>query len=62
MITRQHFRLTDVVLVRTQKIECAPRLAETPIDIEMDGELAGRLPAMFEIVPDALTILVPNKR
>jgi diacylglycerol kinase family enzyme len=29
------------------------------IRFELDGELAGTIPAKFEIVPDALTLLVP---
>lgn len=28
--------------------------------LQVDGEYAGRLPARFEVVPDALTLLVPN--
>lgn len=31
----------------------------TPVYIQVDGEAAGRLPATLEIVPDALTLLVP---
>jgi len=29
------------------------------IRFELDGELGGTLPATFEIVPEALTLLVP---
>jgi len=27
--------------------------------VQVDGEYAGRLPASVEIVPDALTLLIP---
>ena len=62
VITQQHLRLKDVELVQTQKIDCGPKLTGTSIDFELDGELAGQLPATFEIVPDALTVLVPLKK
>ena len=29
------------------------------IEVQVDGEFAGRLPASLEIVPDALTLLIP---
>ncbi len=32
-----------------------------PAYFELDGELVGQLPATFEIVPNALTLLVPPK-
>jgi diacylglycerol kinase (ATP) len=62
VITRQHLRLADVELVQTQKIDCGPRMTDAKIDFELDGELVGQLPVTFEIVPDALTVLVPLKK
>ena len=62
VIARQHFRLADVELVKTQKLDCSPVMTGTRIDFELDGELAGQLPATFEIVPDALTVLMPAKK
>ena len=59
VVARQHLRLSDVELVQTRKVECE---SETPGDVirfELDGELVGHLPATFEIVPNALTILAP---
>ena len=38
---------------------CDPRRR---IYVELDGELAGELPATFELVPDALTLLLPERR
>jgi diacylglycerol kinase (ATP) len=45
--------------------EAATRIACAPVDgsrvpIQLDGELAGTLPATFEIVPDALTLRIPS--
>jgi YegS/Rv2252/BmrU family lipid kinase len=61
VVLRQHLRLADVEQVQTEKVECVPAKAEGRIYFELDGEVAGELPATFEIVPDALTVLVPCK-
>ncbi|MBZ5545317.1 MAG: diacylglycerol kinase family lipid kinase [Acidobacteriia bacterium] len=59
VLLRQHRRLRDVELVDCSKVDCAGEEPGKPIHFELDGELVGELPATFEIVPDALTILVP---
>lgn len=59
VLARQHFRLGDVEIVEARKLCCAVTDAGETIRFELDGELAGTLPATFEIVPDALTLLVP---
>lgn len=57
---RQHTRrLRDVELLQSRKVECTTADPHTPVYFELDGELAGQLPATFEIVPDALPVLVP---
>jgi len=57
-ILHQHLRLSDVELVRAERVVCASE-GQATVHFELDGELVGRLPATFEIVPDALTLLVP---
>lgn len=57
-IAHQHSRLRDVELVEARRIVCSGEGAAT-VHFELDGELVGTLPATFEIVPDALTLLVP---
>jgi len=59
VVLRQHLRLRGVELIECSKVDCAGEEPERPIYFELDGELVGQLPATFEIVPDALTILVP---
>jgi diacylglycerol kinase family enzyme len=59
-LARRHRRLHDVELVEDRKVECVAAEPGTRIYIELDGELAGRLPASFEVIPDALTLLVPD--
>ena len=59
VLARQHFLLGDVELVEARKLDCAAQVAGETIRFELDGELVGTLPATFEIVPDALALLVP---
>jgi YegS/Rv2252/BmrU family lipid kinase len=59
VLARKHFLLQDVELVEARKLCCAAQSAGETIRFELDGELVGALPATFEIVPDALTLLVP---
>jgi diacylglycerol kinase (ATP) len=59
VILRQHLRFSDVELVDGYKVTCTAADNRKPIYFELDGELVGRLPATFEILPDALTVLVP---
>jgi diacylglycerol kinase family enzyme len=32
---------------------------ESVVGVQVDGELAGHLPATVEVVPDSLTLLIP---
>jgi diacylglycerol kinase (ATP) len=50
----------DIRFVRATEMRCEPIDAE-PIWVQVDGEAAGRLPAEFRIVRDALTLAVPAK-
>jgi len=59
VLARKHFLLGDVELVEARKLCCAAQVAGETIRFELDGELVGTLPATFEIVPEALTLLVP---
>lgn len=59
VVLRQHLRLADVEVVEGRKVACASEQPGKPIYFELDGELVGELPATFEVVPDALTVLVP---
>jgi len=60
VLVRQHLRLRGVSLDQCTEVFCKPLDASTTIRFELDGELVGALPATFEIVPDALTLLVPS--
>jgi diacylglycerol kinase family enzyme len=44
---------------RSKAFRCEP-IDTPPALVEVDGEPAGQLPAEFRVVPDALTLLVPN--
>lgn len=53
-----HLHLPEVQSTKARRIEASPVDPEQEIHIEVDGELPGKLPAVFEIVPDALRVRV----
>jgi diacylglycerol kinase (ATP) len=55
----QHMHLPDVKLAASQQMACRPNKPGSVIYFELDGELVGRLPATFDVVPDALTLMGP---
>ncbi|HUI42487.1 MAG TPA: diacylglycerol kinase family protein [Terriglobia bacterium] len=59
---RRHLKLSDVRLAEDAPFACSAPGARRRIYVEVDGELAGQLPATFEWVPDALTLLLPERR
>lgn len=59
VLTQTHYRLRDVGFFRSSHICCTGSKPEEVIHFEVDGEMAGQLPATFETVPDALTLLAP---
>jgi diacylglycerol kinase (ATP) len=59
IVARMHTRMNGVELIETRKVECAAVDPSATVYLELDGEFVGQLPATFEIVPDALTVLVP---
>jgi YegS/Rv2252/BmrU family lipid kinase len=61
LYTGTHLDLPEVKSTLARKIEVAPFDKNQEIHIETDGELPGRLPATFEIVPNALKVRVPKK-
>lgn len=61
ILTQTHQRLPDVRFLNGSRIQCKRELAGDPIFFEVDGELAGRIPVTFEAVPDALTLLAPER-
>jgi YegS/Rv2252/BmrU family lipid kinase len=59
VLVRQHLRLHGVQLDQGAQVVCAAGDPAATVRFELDGELAGSLPVTFDIVPDALTLLVP---
>ena len=58
VLVNQLPRLSGVEVLRTRALEVSAA-ADPRVYIQIDGEYAGRGPAKFEIVPDAVTLLVP---
>ena len=54
-----HLALTEVKDRRAKRIEARPFHEGEEVHIEVDGELLGRLPAVYEVVPEALKVRVP---
>ena len=55
-----HNRLDEVNSTLAKKIEITAMNPEKEILLETDGELPGKLPATYEIVPNALRVRVPK--
>ena len=54
-------RAREICFLRATDMLCEP-ISEEPVWVQVDGELAGRLPAQFRIIQDALTLAVPQAR
>ena len=59
LYTGSHLELAEVKSTLARRIEVSPTNNQT-VFIETDGELPGRLPAIFEIIPNALQVRVPK--
>ena len=51
-------RLADVTVLKATSLRLS---AAAPLHVQVDGEYAGPLPATIEIVPEALTLLLPRE-
>jgi diacylglycerol kinase family enzyme len=54
-----HLDLAEVKSSTAKRVEVRPAETSAEIHIETDGELPGKLPAVYEIVPSAIRIRVP---
>jgi diacylglycerol kinase (ATP) len=54
--------LDEVKMTTARRIEVSAADPTEEIMIETDGELPGKLPAVYEVVPDALRVRVPRPR
>ena len=55
-----HLDLKEVKDTLAKRVEARPFHDDQEVHIEIDGELVGRLPAVYEIVPKALRVRVPR--
>lgn len=56
---KQAHRMSGYTAVRGRTVTCSPLHGER-IFAQVDGELAGQLPLTAEMIPDALTLLLPS--
>ncbi len=54
-----HHRLDEVRSTQARRVEISSASEGEAVLIETDGELPGRLPAVYEVVPDAIKVRVP---
>ena len=59
ILLRTHHRMRGVHFLSGSSVGCESETLEDPIYFEVDGELAGKVPVTFDVVPDALTLLAP---
>jgi YegS/Rv2252/BmrU family lipid kinase len=59
LLLRQKIPASQVQVMRA---DCVTLHSSDDTPIEVDGELAGRLPATFRVRPRALRVIVPSKR
>ena len=55
---KQLHRIKGCTVLRGRSVTCLPP-GNQPVYVQLDGELAGKLPATMELLPDALTLLAP---
>jgi YegS/Rv2252/BmrU family lipid kinase len=55
-----HLDLSEVKDTLAKRIEARPLREDQEVHIEIDGELPGKLPAVYEVVPGALRVRVPG--
>ena len=60
LYTGSHLSLEQVYHAHARRITVRPAERDTTIALECDGELPGRLPATFEILPSALRVRCPK--
>ncbi|HWB98329.1 MAG TPA: diacylglycerol kinase family protein [Bryobacteraceae bacterium] len=61
VIAGRHTFLRDIELWKATTVECQPRNGSSDrIFVEADGEVLGSLPVKIDVVPDALTVLIPQ--
>ena len=60
VLAGRHTFLRDIELWNASSVECRPHNGSSkPIFVEADGEVLGSLPVRLEVVPDALSVLIP---
>jgi YegS/Rv2252/BmrU family lipid kinase len=60
LLLGKHRQLPENLFWKTSSVRCEP-VNGKPLFAQVDGEPAGRLPMEFRIVPDALTLVVPER-
>jgi diacylglycerol kinase (ATP) len=54
-----HLRMNEVTHALAKQLVARPARKDEEIRVELDGEVVGRLPATFEVMPRALRVRFP---
>jgi len=61
VLFRRHRFSADIESMKAASVECRARNGSAePVLVEADGEILGCLPARIELIPQALTLLIPS--
>jgi diacylglycerol kinase (ATP) len=62
VVARRTHRLRGCTILRGSSVSCRlpEETVQTDIYVQVDGELSGKLPVTAEVVPNAITLLVPQ--
>jgi diacylglycerol kinase (ATP) len=60
VVTRRLAGMRGVQVVKTTRVTLSG-MSDARIYLQVDGEYAGRLPATIELLPDAITLLLPRR-
>ena len=55
-----HQKLAEVKSTQAKRIEISAADSSKTIFLETDGELPGKLPAVYEVIPNALRVRTPK--
>lgn len=62
VMSARHWSVPGVEVVRTDEVVCTPMENSSRVYTEADGELLGTLPAMVRMLPETVSVLIPEGR
>jgi len=57
-----HLRMSEVTHALAKQVMARPARKDQEVPVELDGEVVGRLPCTFQIIPKALRVRFPQRK